>query len=361
MRALRKPFMVAVIAAAAFGVVQPLRPGTRRATTSWSTSRARARRGTRRRRRRRRGDRRGEQRGRRRHRALDRGRLRAARQAEDALVGAATTGRSAGAGRPEARRSRRDPDEARRCRQRPPREPTEPFAGAQWDMRMIGATPERLLRAPAGRGRARSASSTPASRPRTRTSRRTSTPSCRATSRSTSRGAEGERRRAVRRGARRVVRGPGRRRRGRPRHARRRHDRRRRSTAVGIAGVAPKVELVNLRAGQDSGYFFLQPTLDALTYAGDNGIDVVNMSFYIDPWLYNCRANPADSPAEQAQQRSIIDATQRALATPATTASRWSRPRATATPTSASRSSTTRARTTRRRPARASARSTTRA
>ena len=81
----------------------------------------------------------------------------------------------------------------------------------------------------------------------------------------------------------------------------------------GIAGVAPEVELVNLRAGQDFGYFFLQPTVDALTYAGDNGIDVVNMSFYIDPWLYNCRANPADSPAEQAQQQLVIDATQRAL------------------------------------------------
>ena len=82
----------------------------------------------------------------------------------------------------------------------------------------------------------------------------------------------------------------------------------------GIAGVAPKVRLVNLRAGQDSGYFFLGPTLDALTYAGDNGIDVVNMSFYIDPWLYNCAANPADNPQEQAQQRLIIEATQRALA-----------------------------------------------
>jgi subtilisin family serine protease len=81
----------------------------------------------------------------------------------------------------------------------------------------------------------------------------------------------------------------------------------------GIAGVAPEVDLVNLRAGQDFGYFFLQPTVDALTYAGDNGIDVVNMSFYIDPWLYNCRANPADSPAEQAQQQLVIDATQRAL------------------------------------------------
>jgi lantibiotic leader peptide-processing serine protease len=81
----------------------------------------------------------------------------------------------------------------------------------------------------------------------------------------------------------------------------------------GIGGVAPEVDLVNLRAGQDFGYFFLGPTVDALTYAGDNGIDVVNMSFYIDPWLYNCRANPADSPAEQAQQQLIIDATQRAL------------------------------------------------
>jgi subtilisin family serine protease len=82
---------------------------------------------------------------------------------------------------------------------------------------------------------------------------------------------------------------------------------------LGMAGVAPKVDLVNLRAGQDSGYFFLGPTLDALTYAGDNGIDVVNMSFYIDPWLYNCASNTADSPAEQREQRLIVSATQRAL------------------------------------------------
>ena len=82
---------------------------------------------------------------------------------------------------------------------------------------------------------------------------------------------------------------------------------------IGIAGVAPRVDLVNLRAGQDSGYFFLGPTLDALTFAGDHGIDVVNMSYYIDPWLYNCTANPADSPAEQREQRLVITATQRAI------------------------------------------------
>ena len=82
---------------------------------------------------------------------------------------------------------------------------------------------------------------------------------------------------------------------------------------LGIAGVAPKVTLVNLRAGQDSGFFFLQPTLDALTYAADNGIDVVNMSFFTDPWLYNCRNNPGDSAAERAEQALVIDATQRAV------------------------------------------------
>jgi subtilisin family serine protease len=82
---------------------------------------------------------------------------------------------------------------------------------------------------------------------------------------------------------------------------------------LGVAGVAPNVTLVNIRAGQDSGFFFLQPTVDALTYAGDVGLDVVNMSFYTDPWLFNCTADPDDSPADQDEQRTIIEATQRAL------------------------------------------------
>ncbi|WP_198169731.1 S8 family peptidase [Agromyces laixinhei] len=82
---------------------------------------------------------------------------------------------------------------------------------------------------------------------------------------------------------------------------------------IGIAGVAPQVSLVNLRAGQDSGYFFLQASVDALTYAGDNGIDVVNMSYYVDPWLFNCVDHPADSPEDQAEQQTVIAAMQRAL------------------------------------------------
>src|SRR4029450_3474251 len=68
---------------------------------------------------------------------------------------------------------------------------------------------------------------------------------------------------------------------------------------LGISGIAPDVTLVNLRAGQDSGFFFLWETVEALTYAGDNGIDVVNMSFYTDPWWANWRDNaPARPPAQ---------------------------------------------------------------
>jgi lantibiotic leader peptide-processing serine protease len=82
---------------------------------------------------------------------------------------------------------------------------------------------------------------------------------------------------------------------------------------LGTAGVAPKVTLVNIRGGQDSGFVFLQPVVDALVYAGLVGIDVVNMSFYIDPWLYNCLDNPADSPEAQAEQRTVRVAVQRAV------------------------------------------------
>jgi subtilisin family serine protease len=86
------------------------------------------------------------------------------------------------------------------------------------------------------------------------------------------------------------------------------------ANGFGMSGVAPKVTLVNIRGGQDSGYFFLGPVTNALTYAGDVGLDVVNMSFYLDPWLYNCVGGaPEDSPAAAADQEVTIAAITRAL------------------------------------------------
>jgi subtilisin family serine protease len=85
---------------------------------------------------------------------------------------------------------------------------------------------------------------------------------------------------------------------------------------IGISGVAPDAELVNVRAGQDSGYFFLYETVAAISYAADAGLDVVNMSFYTDPWLFNCPsadqylAGPVtdEEIAEQAFVRETVSA-----------------------------------------------------
>jgi subtilisin family serine protease len=84
-----------------------------------------------------------------------------------------------------------------------------------------------------------------------------------------------------------------------------------------MAGVAPNVTLVNDRAGQDSGFFFLWETVNALKYAGDIGADVANMSFYTDPWQFNCPMDhpaldpetglPSDSLAERVEQQTILD------------------------------------------------------
>ncbi len=85
------------------------------------------------------------------------------------------------------------------------------------------------------------------------------------------------------------------------------------ANGIGLSGVAPDVTLVEVRGGQDGGLLFLNPVINALTYSADIGIDVVNMSFFVDPWLFNCQNNPADSPDEQAEQRATTTAMTRAM------------------------------------------------
>ena len=73
---------------------------------------------------------------------------------------------------------------------------------------------------------------------------------------------------------------------------------------VGVAGVAPEATLVALKAGSAQGWFFTAEVVDALLYAGEQQLDVVNMSFFADPWLYNCHG--------QADQQAIIQALSKA-------------------------------------------------
>ena len=82
----------------------------------------------------------------------------------------------------------------------------------------------------------------------------------------------------------------------------------------GISGVAPEATVVVLKAGTAQGYFFTQSVVDALRYAGDQHLDVVNMSFFADPWLFNCRNDKEQkaivqaitAAARYAQQRGVV-------------------------------------------------------
>jgi subtilisin family serine protease len=73
---------------------------------------------------------------------------------------------------------------------------------------------------------------------------------------------------------------------------------------TGISGVAPEAKVVVLKAGTEQGFFFTQSVVDALMYAGKQHLDVVSMSFFADPWLFNCRTDQ--------EQKAIIAAISKA-------------------------------------------------
>lgn len=71
-----------------------------------------------------------------------------------------------------------------------------------------------------------------------------------------------------------------------------------RANGIGIVGVAPQATIVALKACTIAGYCFADSVAAALRYAGDQQLDVVNLSLFADPYLYYC--------ADEAGQRAIL-------------------------------------------------------
>jgi len=87
-----------------------------------------------------------------------------------------------------------------------------------------------------------------------------------------------------------------------------------RANGFGIVGVAPEATIVGLKACTIAGYCFADSVAAALRYAGDQRLDVVNLSLFADPYLYYC-GNEAEqrailqdlqSAARYAQQRGVV-------------------------------------------------------
>jgi lantibiotic leader peptide-processing serine protease len=83
---------------------------------------------------------------------------------------------------------------------------------------------------------------------------------------------------------------------------------------IGIAGVAPEATIVALKACTVATFCFVDSVAAALRYAGDQGLDIVNLSLFADPYLYYCKSEAdqramlkeLEDAARYAQQRGVL-------------------------------------------------------
>ncbi|MGY3200841.1 S8 family peptidase [Streptomyces sp. TE5632] len=74
---------------------------------------------------------------------------------------------------------------------------------------------------------------------------------------------------------------------------------------IGVAGVAPGVKVSSIKVSDpDNGLFYPENVVCAFVFAADHGVEITNNSYYVDPWLYNCKEDP--------DQKAIVDAVNRA-------------------------------------------------
>jgi subtilisin family serine protease len=79
----------------------------------------------------------------------------------------------------------------------------------------------------------------------------------------------------------------------------------------GVVGVAPNVTLVPIKVCDTSGYCYASAVVDGITYAGDEKLDVINMSFFVDDDAFQestelkCMNDPKQRAFRRAVERAI--------------------------------------------------------
>jgi subtilisin family serine protease len=79
----------------------------------------------------------------------------------------------------------------------------------------------------------------------------------------------------------------------------------------GIVGVAPNVTLVPVKVCDATGFCYASAAVDAITYAGDQRFDVINMSFFVDDnetlqsTEFKCMDDPVQKEFRHAVERAI--------------------------------------------------------
>ncbi|MGW7450481.1 S8 family serine peptidase [Streptomyces sp. NPDC054787] len=74
---------------------------------------------------------------------------------------------------------------------------------------------------------------------------------------------------------------------------------------IGISGVAPGVKIAAIKVSEPgTSLFYTEAVVCGFMFAAEKGIEVTNNSYYVDPWLYNCKADD--------DQKALVEAIGRA-------------------------------------------------
>jgi subtilisin family serine protease len=77
------------------------------------------------------------------------------------------------------------------------------------------------------------------------------------------------------------------------------------ANGIGIVGVAPNVKIAAIKATDSNGFLYPEYVICAFMWAATHGVDVTNNSYFVDPWLYNCRNDPVQRAIWEGLRRAI--------------------------------------------------------
>ena len=83
---------------------------------------------------------------------------------------------------------------------------------------------------------------------------------------------------------------------------------------IGIDGIAPQATIVAIQATNDNRLIYPEYVTCAFMWAADHGVDIVNNSYSMDPWVYWSPTDPEQAAGLEAATRSIHYAQGRGLA-----------------------------------------------
>ena len=81
----------------------------------------------------------------------------------------------------------------------------------------------------------------------------------------------------------------------------------------GVVGVAPNVRMASVKVVNDDGYIYPEYAICGFVWAADQGMDVTNNSYYVDPFEFWCGDQPLQAPAMEAVRRAVDYATGRGV------------------------------------------------